>query len=149
MRRKNQDLEPRRAFDIQTDQQAWEEVNFGAKEFREIAKEVVTCVQGTRQLSVDPVEDVQRILRRRLGHLLPLIGMMEELGELSHSVLKQVQGIRTNENHDANIEDAVGDIQVYGMSFCNRVGLSWHGTLARVWARVRKRSWVANPETGE
>jgi hypothetical protein len=31
----------------------------------------------------------------------PLVGIMEELGELSHAHLKQFQNIRNNEDHEA------------------------------------------------
>ncbi len=47
-----------------------------------------------------------------------LIGISEELGELSHAFLKDKQGIRLNEDHEANMEDAVGDLLIYVFSFC-------------------------------
>lgn len=50
----------------------------------------------------------------------PLMGVMEELGELAHSLLKREQGIRgTRAEHDANIRDAVGDIMIFLMDFCS------------------------------
>ncbi len=49
----------------------------------------------------------------------PLLGVVEEVGELSHAVLKRDQGIRLNENHGENIKDAVGDIVIYLLDFCN------------------------------
>lgn len=49
-------------------------------------------------------------------------GMIEEFGELFHSILKQKQGIRgTQEEHNANIYDALGDIGIYFISYCNKV----------------------------
>lgn len=42
-----------------------------------------------------------------------MLGVIEEIGELSHSVLKKQQGIRLNENHDEKIEDAIGDIFIF------------------------------------
>ena len=47
------------------------------------------------------------------------LGMIEEVGELAHAVLKRKQGIRNNENHDDNIKDAIGDIVIYLIGFCN------------------------------
>lgn len=45
-----------------------------------------------------------------------IVGMIEELGELAHGILKQEQQIRLNENHLEEIEDAIGDILVFGMN---------------------------------
>jgi len=55
----------------------------------------------------------------------PLLGAGEEFGELTHSVLKKKQGIRLDEE-DVGTEaeiDAVGDIIVYLMDFCERGGV--------------------------
>ena len=43
----------------------------------------------------------------------PAVGLLEEVGELSHAILKRYQGIRTNEDHIADGIDAVGDCTVY------------------------------------
>lgn len=44
----------------------------------------------------------------------PLVGIIEEVGELSHCHLKMTQGIRgTKEQHTAGIIDALGDIVIY------------------------------------
>lgn len=43
-----------------------------------------------------------------------LVGVVEELGELAHAHLKAAQGIRgTNEEHEKNARDAVGDCTIY------------------------------------
>jgi len=47
------------------------------------------------------------------------LGLIEEIGELAHSVLKRKQGIKNNENHDEKIKDAIGDITIYLVGFCN------------------------------
>ena len=54
----------------------------------------------------------------------PLMGVAEEVGELSHAHLKQHQGIRRNEDHEAKARDAVGDIIVYLADYCNARGFS-------------------------
>jgi NTP pyrophosphatase (non-canonical NTP hydrolase) len=46
-----------------------------------------------------------------------LAGMIEETGELTHSILKSEQGIRKNENHIENIYDAIGDILIFMSNF--------------------------------
>ena len=44
----------------------------------------------------------------------PLLGVVEEVGELSHSHLKMEQGIRgSEEGHIAKIKDAIGDIVIF------------------------------------
>jgi len=49
-----------------------------------------------------------------------LLGVVEEVGELSHAYLKREQGIRgSQEKHTADIDDAIGDIIIYLASFCN------------------------------
>lgn len=43
-----------------------------------------------------------------------ILGMIEEIGELAHSHLKELQNIRgTAEEHQANAKDAIGDTTVY------------------------------------
>ena len=52
----------------------------------------------------------------------PAIGVVEELGELAHAVLKKRQGIRgTTEEHDAAARDAVGDIAIYLLDVVNSI----------------------------
>jgi NTP pyrophosphatase (non-canonical NTP hydrolase) len=50
----------------------------------------------------------------------PVLGVIEELGELSHAHLKTLQGIRNNEDHFAAKKDAVGDILIYLADYCGR-----------------------------
>jgi len=85
---------------------------------------------------------------RPLWH--PLLGMMEELGELSHAYLKREQGIRgTVEEHNAEIKDAVGDIVVYLADFCNAENIDLEETIRKTWSEVKKRDWKKNKQTGE
>ena len=52
-----------------------------------------------------------------------IMGTFEELGELSHAHLKQEQGIRgTDEEHELNAKDAIGDLSIYLMGVMNRTG---------------------------
>jgi hypothetical protein len=49
-----------------------------------------------------------------------ILGVMEEIGELTHAHLKQLQGIRgTDEEHEHNAIDAIGDITVYLLGVMN------------------------------
>lgn len=73
--------------------------------------------------------------------MLPLLGVGEEVGELNHAVLKNIQGIRTDENHTEQAEDAVGDIVVYLADFCERYGLSLENCVREAWNIVQHRDW--------
>ncbi len=53
-----------------------------------------------------------------------LIGCIEEVGELAHAQLKEVQQIRgTKEEHEAAAKDAIGDLIVYLLGVMSHVGL--------------------------
>lgn len=59
----------------------------------------------------------------RQSPIRALLGMQEEVGELSHAVLKASQNIRmTQEDARVKMKDSIGDAIVYLISFCNKVG---------------------------
>lgn len=79
-----------------------------------------------------------------------ILGIMEELGELSHAMLKKKQGIRgSEEEHIAAAKDAIGDMLVYMLDFCT--GMKWDmmQILDETWTEVEKRDWVANRQDGK
>lgn len=80
----------------------------------------------------------------------PLLGAMEELGELAHAHLKAEQGIRkmTREEYEKQAHDAVGDIIVYLADYCGINGLNLDHAVRDTWGRVKQRDWRENPETG-
>lgn len=79
----------------------------------------------------------------------PLIGMYEEAGELSHAFLKNKQGIRgSTEQHYLDMADAVGDIVVYLIDFCNRNDLDFANCIFDAWHQVSKRDWQKYPKDG-
>lgn len=75
------------------------------------------------------------------------LGVVEEVGELAHAILKLKQGIR-GDNHEAEAKDAVGDIMIFLMNYCSRNDWWLDDILAETWEEVRKRDWLANPEDG-
>jgi len=79
----------------------------------------------------------------------PLLGVMEELGELAHAHLKKAQGIRTNEDHDAKAADAVADIVIFLADYCSAVGIDLESVVRDTWAEVRTRDWRANPANAD
>lgn len=54
----------------------------------------------------------------------PVLGLIEELGELAHAHLKTAQGIRGSaEEHALAAKDAIADSVIYFMDVCARYGL--------------------------
>ena len=82
--------------------------------------------------------------------IYPLMGAVEEVGELHHSVLKQLQGIRLEEEdvgEEAEL-DAVGDIIVYLADFCERRDLSLAEAVELAWyGEVKDREWDSDVNT--
>ena len=79
-----------------------------------------------------------------------LLGVAEEVGELSHAHLKGVQGIRHSRNQIREMKkDAVGDILIYLMNYCSKEDLLFSDCLHSTWATiVKKRDWISDPEHG-
>ena len=75
------------------------------------------------------------------------LGVVEEVGELAHSILKLDQGIR-GDSHVAEAKDAVGDIAIFLLNFCNKQGWNFEEILNETWSEVRGRDWIAFPEAG-
>lgn len=78
----------------------------------------------------------------------PLLGAVEEVGELAHAHLKKAQGIRTTEDHRAKQEDAVADILIYLADYCSIEKIDMGGVLDKTWREVSKRNWKKDPAKG-
>lgn len=79
----------------------------------------------------------------------PLMGMVEEMGELHHALLKQKQGIRgTFDHHEGKAKDAIGDMMVFMMHFLNLKGWDLEMIMLEVYNEVSKRDWVKFPKNG-
>lgn len=61
-----------------------------------------------------------------------VVGMIEEIGELAHSILKKEQGIRKNENHLEMISDAIGDIIIYSSNLCSLLAIKLDDAIKNV-----------------
>ena len=75
----------------------------------------------------------------------PLLGAVEEIGELAHAHLKAEQGIRTGEDHAANKKDAVADIIIYLADYCSAEGIDLQSVVEETWAEVKQRDWKKHP----
>jgi len=84
------------------------------------------------------------------GPLDELLGIGEELGELHHAVLKMRQKIRGDETeHVLAARDAIGDMMIYLMGYCNRMGWDLKDIIDDTWAQVKQRDWVRFPKNGK
>jgi NTP pyrophosphatase (non-canonical NTP hydrolase) len=73
-------------------------------------------------------------------------GIVEEIGELAHADLKETQGIRVDEDHIENAKDAIGDIVIYLMSYCNYRGFDLQSIIKDTWEDVKERDWQKNKQ---
>jgi len=75
----------------------------------------------------------------------PILGALEELGELAHAHLKGNQGIRhTSDEIAAKKKDAIGDVIVFLIHYSILNGWELQDLLETVVAEVVKRDWVAS-----
>lgn len=80
-----------------------------------------------------------------------IVGMVEELGELAHAVLKNAQGIRDMDNEQAvkdAIADAYGDMNVYGMQLLTMCDIDVEDALTETIEHVLQRDWTKNKKDG-
>lgn len=98
---------------------------------------------------------LQSQMKRWQGHNFPdrpsyqpLLGAVEELGELAHAHIKSEQGIRTGEDHESAKMDAVADVVIFLADYCNAEGIDFQDALDCTWEMVSKRDWQAYPENG-
>ena len=79
----------------------------------------------------------------------PLLGAVEEIGELAHAHLKMLQGIRgSKEEHLANARDAVGDIVIFLADYCQAMGFDFQQVVETTWDTVKQRDFRKYPKDG-
>jgi NTP pyrophosphatase (non-canonical NTP hydrolase) len=80
----------------------------------------------------------------------PAYGMVEEVGEMFHAILKQKQGIRGSfEEHEEAIKDSIGDLIIFTSDFCEAKRFDFQKIVENTWAEVRKRDWKKYPKNGK
>lgn len=102
-----------------------------------------------KQLQDEQVSWVQHNFPGRKS-FYPLLGVVEELGELAHTHLKALQGIRgTPEEHEEAGKDAIGDIVIFLSDYCTAMGWDFQEIVEHTWFDVvKKRDWQANRDEG-
>lgn len=94
--------------------------------------------------------------RRWLEHNFPqqtreqvMLGMVEEMGELAHHLLKREQGIRgEGVDHDGEIRDACADLVIFMCGLADLEGFDLMEAILEAWDTVRRRDWVMYPTDG-
>lgn len=73
---------------------------------------------------------------------LQTLGMAEEVGEVAHAVLKNVQGIRGYdlEKTKAEVGDGLADVIIYACGIASAFGLDLEDELLKAWTHVRDRN---------
>lgn len=80
----------------------------------------------------------------------PVFGVMEELGELAHAILKQTQGIRGSfQENEIKAQDAIGDITVFLASVCSAMGWDFQELVEKTWNEVKVRDYKKNKNGGK
>src|SRR3990167_4220658 len=103
------------------------------------------------------LDQIQQEQKRWAEHNFPtatrehaFLGMVEELGELAHVRLKLSQKIRegTLDDTPALEKDAIGDLLIFTMHYCNLSGWKISEILQETWDEVGSRDWVTFPKNG-
>jgi hypothetical protein len=78
------------------------------------------------------------------------MGMVEEMGELAHVLLKHRQGIREidDESVVGLVADAWADWVIFSFGILDKFNLDAQDMLATTWYKVKHRDWVADPAKG-
>jgi NTP pyrophosphatase (non-canonical NTP hydrolase) len=82
-------------------------------------------------------------------HVASFLGMVEEVGEIAHSILKMSQGIRgTRAEHEEKIIDGIADLVIFTLHFAADNGIDAEAAVEQVWSKVRQRDWKNDRQGG-
>lgn len=123
-----------------------------------VAFDMGSARSGPDGVMLDRLRDLQNRLAawqgRNFGAQEPFtmaLGLQEEVGELSHAVLKHMQKIRGMEDSEkfrAMAGDAAGDIFVYLVNFLTSLRLDAGTLFLETSERVMKREWKTDSHNG-
>lgn len=71
----------------------------------------------------------------------PLIGIMEEIGELSHVRLKYEQELYQLPYYYQETKDGVADLFIFLLDYCNQVGIDFDDALKEGWEYIQTRNY--------
>ena len=114
--------------EIQAEQRIWSDNNFGTD--RPAYRALLGVAEELGELADTEASP---------DHIAALVGA---LGRLAHSHLKEEQRIRGEDaEHFENAKDAIGDIVIFLLDYCNCRGLQLDFIVDRIWAEVSQREW--------
>lgn len=77
----------------------------------------------------------------------PIFGIMEEMGELTHHLLKRSQGIRgSSAEHTEKAKDAIGDLVIFLAGACSSLGFDLQEIVETTWKEVSQRDYKKDEE---
>lgn len=82
------------------------------------------------------------------GPAVYVLEMVKLLGKLNHAHLKTEQGIRKNEDHAENKTQAIRGLYRVAFQLADFIGVDFLQEVTDTWAKVSKRDWKKNANTG-
>lgn len=67
------------------------------------------------------------------------LGVAEEAGELCHATLKRSQGLIDEDTFCDKAKDAVGDVAIFLIDYCNLNGWDFQAIVQETWEHVKNR----------
>lgn len=111
---------------------------------------------GETDIHAQTLSDIQEEREHWVAYNFPnhqetdsILGVVEEMGELAHHLLKRGQGIRGGDvDHDAEIRDACADLVIFLLGIASHEGFDLMDEIRVTWDQVRRRDWVRYPTDG-
>ena len=119
------------------------------KEIHEWANQQFGTRRPPQKRLLGATEELGELVTWQLEEIVPVLHAIRQLGKVCHHDQKQEAGIRgTPEFHDGKIRDALGDIFIYLIDYCELRGWSYEEIIKETWAEVSQRDWVSDPMYG-
>jgi NTP pyrophosphatase (non-canonical NTP hydrolase) len=134
---------------VEHERERWRDTGRRYGELRKrMHDEGTAVVMNLDELQVEMFAWQTRNFGEQPAHL-SFLGVVEEVGELAHAILKHEQGVRgTPEEHTAEAKDAIGDAMIFLLNFCQTKGWSLEEIVRSTWAEVSRRDWQRFPKNG-
>ena len=137
---------------LQRDHAEWAHRNFGHHTECPEMDLIETALKNRMTTDCEAALIATRTVRQLLAQgrrLHSFLGVVEEVGELAHANLKDIQGIRGDpDEHIARKRDAVADTLIFLLDYCTKEGFDLELLIAQTWPKVKARDWKQYPLTG-
>lgn len=98
-----------------------------------------------------PTSNLEKLSKEELIKIILIlqvtVGINEEIGEVSHHVLKGIQGIRSGVNgiDTEEVADGICDGLLYGLQLLSLLKIDAEGEFGKVIEEVLNRDWTNDP----